>query len=103
MASSCTPLSYTPPPSPSRHTSPPSLPLGLSVKDYLEGKEGKHKELMYRASKAGAKAGGPGGEGLVPGVRRRFGGDGEATSYVESEDMAELKGIKTSLSRKQQV
>ena len=75
----------------------------MSVKDYLEGKEGKHKELMYRASKAGAKAGGPGGEGLVPGVRRRFGGDGEATSYVESEDMAELKGIKTSLSRKQQV
>ena len=58
---------------------------GLSVKDYLEGKEGKHKELMYKSSKAGKKAGASGGAGLVPGARRFF-ADGEETSYI-SEDM----------------
>ena len=78
------------------------LLLGLSVKDYLEGKEGKHKELMFRASKAGKKAGGPGGMGLVPGARQYF-DDGEETTYVMSDDMQDLTRMKTSLSRKQQV
>ena len=62
-----------------------SLFTGLSVKDYLEGKEGKHKELMYKSSKAGKKSGASGGAGLVPGARSFF-ADGEETSYV-SEDI----------------
>lgn len=59
---------------------------GLSVKEYLEGKEGKHKELMYKSSKSGRRTGASGGAGLVPGVRRTF-DDGEETTYVMSDDM----------------
>jgi hypothetical protein len=72
--------------SPSANASFFPFPKGLSVKEYLEGKEGKHKELMYKASKAGKRTGASGGSGLVPGARRYF-DDGEETTYVMSDDM----------------
>mmetsp|Transcript_15921 Transcript_15921/g.34385 ORF Transcript_15921/g.34385 Transcript_15921/m.34385 type:complete len:916 (+) Transcript_15921:178-2925(+) len=68
---------------------------GLSVKDYLDGKEGRYKEMM--AKSAGGKAA-KGGAGLLPGGRRNAFGvqDAEDSSYVESDDNAELGRLASS-------
>ncbi|GAX76343.1 hypothetical protein CEUSTIGMA_g3789.t1 [Chlamydomonas eustigma] len=68
---------------------------GLSVKDYLEGKEGKYQELMAMV-RPGSKSVG----GALKGVGRVF--DNEATSYMDTEDMEAQSVVDSALTRQQQ-
>ncbi len=95
------------------------------MKDYLEGKEGKYRELLIKsgkarnASKQEAREGGA--LGMLPGIGALFRrgkaaqvaavrkgkafeeDEAEQTAHADGEDIVAMSEIKTSLSRRQQV